>query len=96
MAAAPPPDPQCVAARTHAQAHRTELLASQTCGCFFCFRQFPASDIKKWIDGNQTALCPRCGIDAILGSSSGYTINDQFLRRMHRAFFAPHMKSRTP
>lgn len=94
--AAPPLDPDCLAARQHAQRNRGELLASLICGCFFCFHQFPANAVTKWIDGNQTALCPRCGIDAILGSSSGFAINDQFLRRMNRAFFALSMKSRTP
>ena len=87
-------DPICAAARIHAQRHRSELLASKTCGCFFCFQQFPATEITKWIDGNQTALCPRCGIDAIVGSSSGFVISDNFLRRMHRAFFVQHSKSR--
>jgi hypothetical protein len=96
MAAAPPPDPTCVAAHAHAQKHRAELLASTTCGCYFCFRQFPATAVAHWIDGNQTALCPSCGIDAVLGSSSGFVITDHFLRKMHRTFFAPHQKSRTP
>jgi len=93
--AATPTDPYCVEARAHAAGHRAELLTSKNCGCFFCFRQFAATEITKWIDGNQTALCPRCGLDAILGSSSGYAINDQFLRRMHRAFFVSHAKSRS-
>ena len=90
-----PHDPICAAARIHAQRHRAELLASKTCGCFFCFRQFAASEITTWIDGGQTALCPRCGIDAIVGSSSGFVISDHFLRRMHRAFFNQHSKTRS-
>jgi hypothetical protein len=94
--AAPPPDPICVAAHKHASRHRAELQTSGACGCFFCFRQFGFAEIAHWIDGNQTALCPRCGIDAVIGSGSGFLINDGFLRRMHRQWFAPHQKSRMP
>jgi hypothetical protein len=83
-----PPDPTVLAAYLHATKHRSELQTSDKCGCFFCFRLFGFTDITKWIDSNQTALCPRCGIDAVLGSSSGYVITDQFLRRMHLHWFA--------
>lgn len=34
--------------------------------CFFCFEQFPASIIATWADGNQTALCPHCHVDAVV------------------------------
>jgi hypothetical protein len=81
-------DPIILEAYLHANKHRVELQRSTSCGCFFCFRLFGFDDITKWIDANQTALCPRCGIDAVLGSSSGHIINDAFLRRMHMHWFA--------
>jgi len=67
----------------HAANHRSELDDSAVCGCFFCFRTFTTSDIKLWIDKNQTALCPRCGIDAVIGTASGFTIDDRFLRKLN-------------
>ena len=66
-----------------ASRHRAEVEASEQCGCFSCFRTFPPSTITRWIDGNQTALCPKCGIDTVLGSASMHGINDTFLRRLH-------------
>jgi hypothetical protein len=81
-------DPVILEAYLHANKHRVELQSSTLCGCFFCFRVFGFADITKWIDADQTALCPRCGIDAVLGSSSGQMINDAFLRRMHMHWFA--------
>ena len=81
-------DPIILEAYLHANKHRTELQSSAACGCFFCFKQFGFVDITKWIDANQTALCPRCGIDAVLGSSSGHVISDSFLRKMHMHWFA--------
>jgi hypothetical protein len=82
----------CDAAHVHSSAHRAELAASTACGCFFCFRIFPFADIVRWTDTNQTALCPRCGIDAVLGDASGFPIDDTFLRSMHRHWFTMHSK----
>lgn len=73
------------AARVHASKHRVELEAGERCGCFFCFRTFPPSAIKAWIDANQTALCPHCGIDAVLGCAQ--RIDNKFLRGMHEHHF---------
>lgn len=78
-----------VAARKHASAHRAEIESSTRCGCFFCFRSFASSDIKSWIDANQTALCPKCGVDSVLGSASLHRLDDAFLRGMHEHYFAP-------
>jgi hypothetical protein len=71
----------------HASKHRVALEASDRCGCFFCFRTFTTAEIRSWVDGNQTALCPHCGIDSVIGSASCH-IGDQFLRRMHQHHFS--------
>ncbi len=78
----------CIEAHKHASKHRAELDNSALCGCFFCFRTFQIADVTAWTDANQTALCPRCGVDAVLGSASGHTIDDRFLRRMHQHHFS--------
>jgi hypothetical protein len=81
-----------IAAKEHASRHRSELLASTRCGCFFCFRGFAPSEIKAWIDGDSTALCPGCGVDAVLGDASPASIADGFLRKMHQHYFAYRSK----
>lgn len=92
MAAQPPPvsihAATFITAREHAARHRVELEASATCGCFSCFRRFPTADIKAWVEDNQTALCPHCGLDTVLGSASPYQLSDQFLRRMNQHHFS--------
>jgi hypothetical protein len=80
-------DQLCTDAHTHASKHRAELDKSGLCGCFFCFRTFPTSAITSWIDAQKTALCPKCGIDSVLGSASGHSIEDRFLRKMHQQYF---------
>lgn len=46
--------------------HRAAILASDICGCYHCERTFPPSAIEDWVDDGQTALCPTCGIDAVV------------------------------
>lgn len=77
----------CVAARVHAAQHRAEIQASARCGCYFCFHTFPNTDIKAWVDSSQTALCPACGIDAVIGDASKHRLDGRFLRQMHTHFF---------
>lgn len=79
---------RCIAAHKHSSRHRAEIEASARCGCFFCFRTFRSVEITDWIDSNQTALCPACGIDSVIGSASNHRLDDTFLRDMHRQFFS--------
>ena len=83
---------RCVDAHKHSTKHRSAVEASASCACFFCFRTFAPGAIKAWTDNSQTALCPGCGTDSVLGSASTPRIDDAFLRTMHRHFFAYRSK----
>jgi hypothetical protein len=76
-----------ILAHKHCTYHRAELERSNICGCFYCLRIFPPSDIVEWIDDNQTAVCPKCPVDSVIGSASGYPITPEFLQRMHAHWF---------
>lgn len=67
----------------HASNHRAEITESADCGCFSCFRRFGVAEIRSWIDKNQTALCPRCGLDSVIGAAAGYALDDRFLRNLN-------------
>lgn len=71
--------------------HRDEIEQSSDCGCFYCLEIFPPTEILDWVDQGdprgQTALCPKCGIDSVIGSASGFPIEKNFLREMHRHWF---------
>jgi hypothetical protein len=67
--------------------HRTDILRSERCGCFYCLRIFLPSEIEEWVDDGQTALCPYCGIDSVLGSASGIEISQDFLGQMRERYF---------
>lgn len=64
------------------------LKNDKLCGCFYCLSIFSPSEIKEWIkDKQQTALCPYCGIDSIIGESSGYPVTKEFLTKMKEHWF---------
>ena len=79
-------------AHRRSSGHRDEVLASDLCGCFYCRETFPPSEIEEWIDERDgvgtTAMCPRCGIDSVIGSRSGFALTPEFLREMHDYWFS--------
>ena len=76
-----------------------QIQGSQSCGCCCCVQVFPADEVVAWTGldmdnlddpravNNQTALCPRCGSEAVIGDKSGFPINTHFLGRMNEAWF---------
>jgi hypothetical protein len=67
--------------------NRLTFGKSELCGCFYCLEVFPSSEITDWTDNGDTALCPNCGIDSVIGSGSGYPIQREFLSKMHDHWF---------
>jgi hypothetical protein len=67
--------------------HRAEIESSEYCGCFYCNEIFSPSQIVEWIDDDKTALCPKCGIDSVIGDGSNLRITKAFLAEMRVAWF---------
>jgi len=72
--------------------HQTQIMQSTLCGCFHCMSTFSPDEIIEWTDQNNplgpTAFCPKCAIDSVIGSSSGFPISDiNFLRQMNQYWF---------
>jgi hypothetical protein len=67
--------------------HRAEIESSEKCGCFYCEAIFDADQVADWTDDNMTALCPFCGVDSVIGDSSGFEITKRFLEEMHEVWF---------
>ena len=64
---------------------------SDFCGCFHCISIFPVADVKLSDliiekDGFRTAICPICGIDAVLGDAS-VEITAELLEAMNSHYF---------
>ena len=67
--------------------NRARVEASAECGCFYCLKKFPPSEIKSWADKGETPLCPYCGMDSVLGDRCGFELTDDFLAAMKKSFF---------
>jgi hypothetical protein len=88
-----------LAAHKHSSRHRAEIMSSNQCGCFDCLEIFVPSEVQDWVDwpkgtpddleleSGMTALCPFCGIDSVVGTSSGFPVNSEFLRQMRKHWF---------
>lgn len=50
--------------------NREAIRPGVQCGCYFCLTVFDGGTVKEWADGGETALCPRCGIDAVLSGET--------------------------
>jgi len=75
-------------AHTHTADHRVELEKSELAGCCYCLEVFKPSDIEDWVDEGKCALCPKCGIDSVIGDASGFPITDKrFLQEMNGFWF---------
>lgn len=85
-------------AHKHATDNRSTIEASTVCGCFYCLHIFRPDEIMAWtgLDLSRfddptatadTAVCPSCGSESVIGNRSGYDIHAGFLSRMHEAWF---------
>lgn len=73
-------------AHQHSSYNRIALSQSKTCGCFDCMEIFSPTLIEDYVEEepDDTAICPFCGNDSIIGDKSGYPITSAFLKRMRR------------
>ena len=73
--------------------HMGKLKRDSVCGCFYCGKIFAPVEIEEWIiddnscDKDGTARCPYCGIDSVIGESSGFPVTSEFLEKMNQYWF---------
>ena len=74
--------------KLHDQCFRNRSLLGRAtlCGCFYCLKEFSCGQITEWVDNGETALCPYCGIDAVLGFNTPGA-DQELLHAMHERWF---------
>ena len=72
---------------SHSFKNRDEILRSDVCHCLYCKRAFSSTSVVKWVDNDQTARCPKCGIDAVVGDASGVDMTPALLNELHDHWF---------
>jgi hypothetical protein len=76
------------AAHRYCSDNRGQLDASKLAGCFYCLETFSPWEITEWILEDGTAVCPKCGIDAVLGSQTELPVTDPAcLKAMRQHWF---------
>lgn len=73
-------------AHQYRRKNRRGLENDKICGCFYCLEIFNSNEIVEWWY-DDTAECPYCGNDSVLGESSGFPITKRFLKEMHERWF---------
>jgi hypothetical protein len=66
--------------------NKASIASSKKAGCYHCLNIFDAVEIKTYTDKNQTAICPKCGIDSILGDAD-IKISAQLLKEIKSYWF---------
>ena len=72
---------------SHTLRNRKEIEASETCACLSCCETFASSEVVEYIDHGETALCPICGIDAVIGDCTGVSMDLNTLSELNKEFF---------
>lgn len=76
-----------ISAHKFSKKNRHALKKDTRCGCFFCLKIFSPEEITDWIPFEDTALCPYCYVDSVIGESSGAPITEGFLKEMKDYWF---------
>lgn len=80
-------EPDYITAHKYCMFNRRLLEHDKRCGCFHCLKVFDTKELE-WVDFDLTALCPYCGIDAVIGESAGYPLTEEFLQKMRDYWFS--------
>ena len=67
-------------------ANKKQVLASKTCRCAHCLATFSGAEVIEFIDEGKTAVCPKCGVDAVLPDCAE-GLNETLLQELHDDWF---------
>ena len=74
--------------------NKERIERSNKCGCFYCGKIFNSEDVDYFIhekSGVETAVCPYCGIDSVIGDENKEVehieITDELLKNMKNRYF---------
>ena len=70
----------------HTIENKKQVLASQTCRCANCLATFSGAEVTEFTDKGKTAVCPKCGVEAVLPDCVE-GLDDQLLQEIHDYWF---------
>lgn len=69
--------------------NRPELEKYPYAWCYYCCKRFESKLINEWTDKGQTALCPNCGVDAVLSETERIVLNEEIISDAYDYWFRP-------
>lgn len=60
---------------------------SDKCFCFYCKKTMDSNEITRFLDNDNTALCPHCGVDAIIPDCIDVDIDETLINDMNNYWF---------
>ena len=76
-----------IEAHKYCTRNKENLQNDTICGCFYCLEIFSPKEIEMCLALEDTALCPYCCVDSVIGESSGFPITREFLKKMNEYWF---------
>lgn len=64
--------------------NKKALTTCVKAGCYHCSEIFETKDITEYTDQGETALCPKCNVDAVIPNSK---ITKEELKEIHNYWF---------
>jgi TPR repeat protein len=91
-------DPKLIALHSHASNNEIEILKSKTCSCFFCRQTYSARLVNDWINDERgvTAICPECGMDAVIGDGGNAPLDKATLKELNLAYYGEDYMEKHP
>ncbi|MEH2450459.1 cytoplasmic protein [Nostoc sp.] len=67
--------------------NREQIEVSEKAGCYYCLSIFAPKKNCEYCDWGATVLCPKCGIDSVIGLNSGHPIDLETFKKLHQYWF---------
>lgn len=82
-------DPKLIELQKHTHNNEIEILHSKTCSCIFCRQTYDARTVNDWINDEHgmSAICPECGMDAVIGDNGGEPLDKVTLKELNLAYY---------
>lgn len=87
-----------MALKAHTHNNEIEVLHSKSCSCLFCRQSFDARDVHDWTsdDNGLSAICPECGMDAVVPDNGGAPLDKATLKEANLAFYGEDYMKKNP
>lgn len=67
--------------------NKSLVQGSKSVGCYHCGKVFEPKEVTLYTDGDQTCLCPHCGVDSLIGDMTGFPVTESSMQDAHSYLF---------